>query len=185
MTIDKGALLGFFCSHQYAHTQCSPSVRVPRSLKGVDMAIYAVFRALGLQVEILPVMELGGLYKLEFGGHLFEHSNKQPSLLEKLTEYRGYQSPPAVSVEDLELSYDAHLDSDDEEYYNVKNPEVTSLEDYKDVQTRLQSILRSRKIRYFSTVEDPVIAGIRLHERIESHRGGSSGETSLEVCISH
>lgn len=149
------------------------------------MAIYAVFRALGLQVEILPVMELGGLYKLEFGGQQFEHGSKQPSLLEKLTKYRGYQSPPATSVEDLELDYDVDLHSDDEELYSVVHPEVTSLEDYKDVQTRLQSILRNRKIRNFSTVDEAVIAGIGLHEWKESHRGGSGGETSLEVSISH
>lgn len=183
VTMDKGALLGFFCSHEYAHAHRSPSVRVPRSLKGVDMAIYAVFRALGLQVKIIPVMELEDFYKVKFGGHQFEHSSKQPSLLERLTKYRGNQSPPATSVEDLGLNYDIHLDSDDEELYDVEHPEVTSLEDYKDVQTRLQSILSRRRIRNLSTVEEPVIVGTGLHKRIESHRGGSGIETSSEVCI--
>ncbi|OCL13928.1 hypothetical protein AOQ84DRAFT_429161 [Glonium stellatum] len=53
----KGGTLGIWCSHAYAHSS-EPSVHnLPSSLKGVDMAMYEIFRALGLQVAVRPILD--------------------------------------------------------------------------------------------------------------------------------
>ena len=182
---DLGAVLGFFCSHEYAHAHDDPQWRVPRSLKGVDMAIYAVFRALGLQIEILPILRLPGRSKREqprFGGLDLEGSGRQQSFARKLQRAkhrlcfgrRGGHVPPELEVDDLRLDYDVY--NSDEEVTNDRNPEATDHEDYKDVHTRLQTILRMRKLYDISTAPDPVIAGTKLHERVE--------DTSLDIMDS-
>lgn len=49
--------MGFNCAHAYAHTNDRYTVRLPFALKGVDVVVYTVFRALGLHVNIQPVLE--------------------------------------------------------------------------------------------------------------------------------
>lgn len=53
----KGGLLGIWCSHAYAHSHSPSFHNLPSSLKGVDMAMYEIFRALGLQVTIRPILD--------------------------------------------------------------------------------------------------------------------------------
>lgn len=53
----QGGTLGFYCTHAYAHSDDGSRKRLPFALKGVDMIIYTVFKSLGLDVEILPVLE--------------------------------------------------------------------------------------------------------------------------------
>ena len=55
-----GAVLGFFCNHQYAHSQSSGRRSLPGSLKGVDLAVFAAFKALGLKVHVKPIMARNG-----------------------------------------------------------------------------------------------------------------------------
>lgn len=69
LTGDVGGTLGFFCQHQYAHSQESGRKSIPMALKGVDPAIYSVSQALGLTVGIHPIVknksqDMGGLYKI-------------------------------------------------------------------------------------------------------------------------
>lgn len=78
---------------------------------------------------------------------------------------------PKPKVDDLQLDYDVY--NSDDEGDNEGNPEVTDHEDYRDVRTRLQTILRTRQIKDISTAPDPVIAGTKLHERVE--------DTSLDM----
>jgi hypothetical protein len=52
-----GGMLGFFCSHRYAHSDTSAQLALPRKLKGSDMALFAVLRSLGLKTEVRPVLE--------------------------------------------------------------------------------------------------------------------------------
>ena len=63
-----GALLGFFCNHQYAHSQSSGRLSLPGSLKGVDLAVFAAFKALDLKVLVKPVMEKNGWNGRSWGG---------------------------------------------------------------------------------------------------------------------
>ena len=58
--------MGFYCHHQYAHTQQSGRKSIPGAFKGVDLAIFSVFSALGLNVGIHPIIQnrsrdMGGL----------------------------------------------------------------------------------------------------------------------------
>jgi hypothetical protein len=51
-----GGVLGIYCTHSYAHSTQAGGGALPAVLKGADMAVYAVFRALGLSVRVRPVM---------------------------------------------------------------------------------------------------------------------------------
>ncbi|KAL8413522.1 hypothetical protein RB594_004964 [Gaeumannomyces avenae] len=51
-----GGLLGVYLTHAYAHSTRAARKALPSVLKGADMAVYAVFRAHGLDVRIRPVL---------------------------------------------------------------------------------------------------------------------------------
>ncbi|KAL8840466.1 MAG: hypothetical protein Q9176_003792 [Flavoplaca citrina] len=62
----KGGLIGFYCSHQYAHATYSGRKSLPHAFKGVDLAIYSVFRNLGFNVGVHPIIkneqyQMGGI----------------------------------------------------------------------------------------------------------------------------
>lgn len=54
-----GGLLGFYCRHAYPHSTKTPreAPLFPSVLKGVDLFLYSVLRALDLKVDIRPVMQ--------------------------------------------------------------------------------------------------------------------------------
>ncbi|KAL1959552.1 hypothetical protein VTO42DRAFT_1587 [Malbranchea cinnamomea] len=62
MLMAVGGVLGFFCSHSYAHTSRTGRECLPRTLKGSDLSIFAVLKSLGLSLEVLPVLEHNGDY---------------------------------------------------------------------------------------------------------------------------
>jgi len=53
----RGGTLGIYCAHGYAHSSHSTRQALPAVLKGIDMAVYAVFCAHGLAVDVRPVAE--------------------------------------------------------------------------------------------------------------------------------
>ena len=53
----NGGVLGFHCTHQYAHTNGTANRRLPHALKGIDVVLYSVFRSLGLKVHVRAVLE--------------------------------------------------------------------------------------------------------------------------------
>ncbi|KAE9370595.1 hypothetical protein N431DRAFT_442410 [Stipitochalara longipes BDJ] len=55
----KGEALAFFCSHIYEHHRlsASTSVHLPFALKGIDMALFTIFRSLGLSVFVRPMLD--------------------------------------------------------------------------------------------------------------------------------
>jgi hypothetical protein len=53
----EGGLLGVYCQHAYAQNTPEGGAQLPGILKGADMAVYEVFRALGLKVEVRPVLD--------------------------------------------------------------------------------------------------------------------------------
>lgn len=133
------------------------------------MALYAVFRALGLKIEVLPIMgkprNLSSADRLYFGGLDVKNAGWRPS----------------ISFDDM----DEDEDEDEDEGGHAKSvPEATNLGDYRDFETRLQSILRNRKIDGISRSVDPVIVGQKLHNLVSSDRGGSDRESQSEVCSS-
>ncbi|RAK95204.1 2OG-Fe(II) oxygenase [Aspergillus ibericus CBS 121593] len=58
----EGGVLGVFCSHAYPHASDLAELQLPRALKGADLVVYAVLKALGVEVRILPILEFGGNY---------------------------------------------------------------------------------------------------------------------------
>ena len=52
-----GGTLGFFCQHQYAHAHDSGRESLPHAFKGVDLAIYSVFRSLDLKIDPRPIIK--------------------------------------------------------------------------------------------------------------------------------
>jgi hypothetical protein len=50
-------MFGKYCSHAYAHASKSATSTLPPILKGSDMLAYEVFRSLGIEVLVRPVVE--------------------------------------------------------------------------------------------------------------------------------
>ncbi|KAI1088129.1 hypothetical protein F5B19DRAFT_499333 [Rostrohypoxylon terebratum] len=55
--LPNGGYLGFYTRHHYPHTSIGTSFRVPENLKGIDMALWECFQALGCHVRLRPVAE--------------------------------------------------------------------------------------------------------------------------------
>ena len=60
--LKRGGTLGFFCHHAYAHSSASVGRGgiggLPGAgLKGVDLVVWEVFRALGCRVRVVPVVQ--------------------------------------------------------------------------------------------------------------------------------
>ena len=53
----RGGILGFGCNHAYAHSDEKMRRELPMAMKGVDLLIYTVCRALGLKTKARPVLE--------------------------------------------------------------------------------------------------------------------------------
>ena len=52
-----GGLLGFKCTHAYAHTHDLLREALPVALKGRDAIVFAVFEHLGATIQVLPVLD--------------------------------------------------------------------------------------------------------------------------------
>lgn len=119
-----GGTLGIYCQHAYAHSTVEGAAALPGILKGSDMALYAVFLALGLAVSVHPILahrDSYGFHKymewyeeisamnrehmayekriLECGDSLLKHTyvgNLDDTI--KLTSVGGYEEPfPEIS----------------------------------------------------------------------------------------
>jgi hypothetical protein len=55
--LNKGGTIGFFCNHFYAQNYHKTSEVLPQALKGTDMIVHAVSKALGLRVSVRPIMD--------------------------------------------------------------------------------------------------------------------------------
>ena len=49
----KGGKIGMYLNHRYPHTHATLSKNLPRCLKGVDMAVYEIARALQLKRSLI------------------------------------------------------------------------------------------------------------------------------------
>lgn len=56
MLIVAGGILGVNCSHAYPHASSQAQGLLPKGLKGADLAVYSVFKSLGIDVHVLPVL---------------------------------------------------------------------------------------------------------------------------------
>ncbi|KAI1491165.1 hypothetical protein F5X96DRAFT_490204 [Biscogniauxia mediterranea] len=53
----EGGYIGIYCTHAYPHNSKLGQESLPGILKGADMAVYTVFRALGLKVKVKTVLD--------------------------------------------------------------------------------------------------------------------------------
>lgn len=58
-------MLGFSCSHAYPQASEYDRSQLPEALKGADLVLYSIFRSLGIEVAILPILEKDGRYGIE------------------------------------------------------------------------------------------------------------------------
>lgn len=56
MLIFTGGILGVHCSHAYPHASSQARELLPRGLKGADLAVYSVFKSLGIDSHVVPVL---------------------------------------------------------------------------------------------------------------------------------
>lgn len=57
MTALLGGYLGIYCQHAYAHTHEDGARTLPQTLKGSDMAVYDVFKAVGLEIQVRAILD--------------------------------------------------------------------------------------------------------------------------------
>ncbi|KAL3426933.1 oxidoreductase [Phlyctema vagabunda] len=51
-----GGILGYYCQHRYAHNDEAANVGLAYALRGVDAVFSSIFRSLGYQIDILPML---------------------------------------------------------------------------------------------------------------------------------
>jgi hypothetical protein len=177
----SGGVLGFFCSHSYAHTSNTAAVDLPRKLKGSDIVLFSVLQSLGLLVEVLPVLEVDGHYvpperEQSYKGYLtsdycFDSANLK-IFREKgymVNENKLYSYGPRREVDEKDR-VDFHLSYTTLCSYHV---------DCKDIETRWKTLLMSRCPVGINTAPGSVV-GKKLHPRISTDWGGE-GCSSDEV----
>jgi len=130
LTLLAGGILGFFCHHQYAHSQESGRKSIPMAFKGVDLAIYSVFQALGLKVGIHPTIEnrshnMGGL--------------SAKDLMSPSSRYDGDLDGDYVEncLAAMDTRADQYCDKDEPDYYNERSYSGESEERTTIVGTKL------------------------------------------------
>ncbi|KAL8743108.1 MAG: hypothetical protein Q9184_008153 [Pyrenodesmia sp. 2 TL-2023] len=129
----KGGRIGFFCHHQYAHAHKSARKSLPLAFKGVDLAIYSVFRSLGLSVGIHPIIRnrskrTGGISMKQLLQDDDDHADGDhvELLMDKLREEEENGDPHAEGTDRATIvgkelhapTFDKNYDEDDIEYGN-------------------------------------------------------------------
>ena len=82
-------MLGKYCSHAYAHATKEGASALRSVLKGSDMVAYEVFRSLGIEVLVRPVLEhvAKHMYEEYIEGDLRTHSHVGKQLSATTTVY--------------------------------------------------------------------------------------------------
>ncbi|KAL3419488.1 oxidoreductase [Phlyctema vagabunda] len=99
-----GATMAFFCAHQYAHTRSQSIELLPFALKGIDVAVFSVFKALGLMPSIRPILDNDNFRDHDkecLGCH--DHVGKVESVFSKRLEYE-YVSRVGDDLEEIQMA---------------------------------------------------------------------------------
>lgn len=72
----SGGIIGFYCAYKYAHHTSRAHALLPWALKGVDVAIYSVFRSLGLEVSVRPILISNALDEMVLEYNIYENNDK-------------------------------------------------------------------------------------------------------------
>jgi len=101
LTSVLGAVLGVFCRHRYAHNTDIARHRLPEALKGVDLAIYLAFQALGLRVSVKPIIDRDG-----HGGVSLAHLRANKHLEVSQSAQKKLQSFQEDDNSEIRLEYE-------------------------------------------------------------------------------
>ncbi|KAL1981845.1 hypothetical protein VTN96DRAFT_2090 [Rasamsonia emersonii] len=119
--MEDGGVLGIFCSHAYAHNSDVATESLPRALKGFDLVLYSIFKSLGYEVDILPVIEPGGDYDTTNPQLGLEGSVLGKRKWDYISTDRYDESPPYLEHgQTLEQDYERVLDGDFRECDDVE-----------------------------------------------------------------
>ncbi|KAF2275872.1 uncharacterized protein EI97DRAFT_474463 [Westerdykella ornata] len=88
----EGGYLGIFCQHAYAHSTVEGVKSLPAVLKGADMAVYTIFKALDLPTSIRPFLYIDDWYHPTFDW-------RSQRLSDTSTTYVGGKMRPLVITE--------------------------------------------------------------------------------------
>lgn len=125
----NGGVLGFHCTHQYAHTNGTANRRLPHALKGIDVVLYSVFRSLGLKVHVRPVLEE------EFSEE--ENCEKEYNNPDEYKSESGIITRAAPEFRKIVMRQD-------ESYGEVEDYEVSQVQSYNSYRTITDIGSRSR-----------------------------------------
>jgi hypothetical protein len=83
ISVYTGGTLGFYCAHKYAHTRKGMKNLMPFALKGIDVAVFSVFRSLGLKVSVRPILDTSNLEWMD-GTASSEEESQESSDISKI-----------------------------------------------------------------------------------------------------
>jgi hypothetical protein len=92
LTNETGGHLGIYCQHAYAHIHSDNAHAFPGILKGADMAVYTVFRALGLKIQVRAILDKD---TRGFNDYLENHEDN--FFDDHLEEEDAYELPPLAT----------------------------------------------------------------------------------------
>ncbi|KAL3469173.1 hypothetical protein BJX99DRAFT_241925 [Aspergillus californicus] len=135
-----GGVLGMFCSHAYAHSSKIAKFQLPRALKGADLVLYAVFKSLGIDIEVLPVLETDGRYftedsdvgvtgKTNKGRRFYMGQDDDWYYMDNMTKYLHKDNQP------LQPGFSEMI------------LPPSSFEEYEDVDRRWKLLMMARKVK--------------------------------------
>ncbi|KAH8595823.1 hypothetical protein B0O99DRAFT_671823 [Bisporella sp. PMI_857] len=101
--LPDGGILGFHCTHRYAHTSQSTNELMPYALKGVDAILYMVFRTLGVTVRVRPMLRNEAwqeeieskVYKARYPRYTFGSSRPSDDIEEEIERIRERENAKA------------------------------------------------------------------------------------------
>lgn len=134
LNVDQGGTMGFYCGHHYAHTMKAQSRRLPYALKGCDAIFYSVFRHLGYDLGLRPILQWDQWLDEDMDGAIeraIEQANSTGSSQGSDTEDRNSSrggvdfvearnsSRVGVDLPELDINSDLEIDNRLEEDDNV------------------------------------------------------------------
>ncbi|KAI9372812.1 hypothetical protein BJX61DRAFT_533642 [Aspergillus egyptiacus] len=133
-----GGVLGIFCSHAYAHSSKLAKTQLPRALKGADLVLYAVFKSLGIDVEVLPVLENDGCYVARDTDLCIEGRTTK--------RRRGYIGQHDWYASEVYTSYLKKGQGPLTPWFKEVLPNPTSPDEYGDIDRRWKLLMLARQV---------------------------------------
>ncbi|KAJ5926048.1 hypothetical protein N7516_007821 [Penicillium verrucosum] len=123
----EGGAFGFYCSHAYPHTSDEAPMLLPRALKGADLVLYSVFKSLGIQINVVPVI-MEDDYKEEDYDDYEEDNSEQSEKGEQQQSDKvrvGHKLHPYVASDHMTEEGESSLRALDWAWPGKHRPEVT------------------------------------------------------------